>query len=192
MIRSARTNDQFIETARQGAAVLGPGTPAAARPENAARFLDFVSEHLVHAAEQDRDVTVLFRAYARNVTGDPRRTRTVFVEVIGVSARLEQQHLARRARRIDLIRAAAEAAAARGEAAPRDYRLADTAFIGGVKACCATGAPAGSAPGWNRSRTSWCGCWACSARWAAPSRSDALWERQRRRSSGPPRPARRA
>ncbi|WP_037864801.1 GbsR/MarR family transcriptional regulator [Streptomyces sp. NRRL S-340] len=56
MIRSARANDQFIETARQGAAVLGPGTPAAARLENAARFLDFVSEHLIHAAEQGRDV----------------------------------------------------------------------------------------------------------------------------------------
>ena len=56
MIRSARANDQFIETARQGVAVLGRGTPAANRLENAARFLDFVSENLIRAAEQGREV----------------------------------------------------------------------------------------------------------------------------------------
>jgi DNA-binding transcriptional ArsR family regulator len=56
MLRSARANDQFIETARQGVAVLGHGTPAATRLENAARFLDFVSENLIRAAEQGREV----------------------------------------------------------------------------------------------------------------------------------------
>ncbi|MBN0049210.1 helix-turn-helix domain-containing protein [Streptomyces actuosus] len=56
MIRSARANDQFIETARQGITVLGRGTPAADRLENAARFLDFVSESLIRAAEQGREV----------------------------------------------------------------------------------------------------------------------------------------
>jgi hypothetical protein len=56
MIRSARSNDQFIETARHGVAILGPGTPAATRLENAARFLDFVSEGLIRAAEQGREV----------------------------------------------------------------------------------------------------------------------------------------
>ncbi|MEW2621355.1 helix-turn-helix domain-containing protein [Streptomyces sp. NPDC048106] len=56
MIRSARANDRFIETARQGVGVLGRGTPAATRLENAARFLDFVSEGLVRAAEQGREV----------------------------------------------------------------------------------------------------------------------------------------
>ncbi|WP_191873703.1 GbsR/MarR family transcriptional regulator [Streptomyces filipinensis] len=56
MIRSARANDQFIETARQGVGILGKGTPAAARLENAARFLDFVSEALIRAAEQGREV----------------------------------------------------------------------------------------------------------------------------------------
>ncbi|MFF8861100.1 TetR/AcrR family transcriptional regulator [Streptomyces sp. NPDC015139] len=75
---------------------------------------------------------VLFRAYARGVTRDPRRIRITFVEIIGVSPRLEEQRLARRARWIDLIRAEADAAVARGEAAPRDYRLAATAFIGSV------------------------------------------------------------
>jgi DNA-binding transcriptional ArsR family regulator len=56
MIRSARSNDQFVETARQGVAVLGPGTPAATRLENAARFLDFVGESITRAAEQAREV----------------------------------------------------------------------------------------------------------------------------------------
>ncbi|MFF4394163.1 TetR/AcrR family transcriptional regulator [Streptomyces sp. NPDC001480] len=77
-------------------------------------------------------VTVLFRAYARDVTSDPRRIRITFVEIIGVSPRLEEQRLARRARWVDLICAEATAAAAHGDAARRDYRLAATAFIGSV------------------------------------------------------------
>ncbi|WP_189958215.1 helix-turn-helix domain-containing protein [Streptomyces alanosinicus] len=56
MIRSARANDQFIETARLGVGVLGRGTPAANRLENSARFLDFVGEALIRAAEQGREV----------------------------------------------------------------------------------------------------------------------------------------
>ncbi|GAB2871960.1 TetR/AcrR family transcriptional regulator [Streptomyces deserti] len=74
----------------------------------------------------------IFHAYAGNVTADPRRIRITFVEIIGVSPRLEEQRLARRARWIDLICAEAQAAAARGEAAPRDYRLAATGFVGSV------------------------------------------------------------
>ncbi|MDL5205565.1 TetR/AcrR family transcriptional regulator [Streptomyces sp. ALI-76-A] len=74
----------------------------------------------------------IFRAYAANVTGDPRRIRITFVEIIGVSPRLEEQRLARRARWVDLVRTEAEAAVRRGEAAPRDYRLAAAAFIGSV------------------------------------------------------------
>ena len=55
-IASARANDQLAETARQGVAVLGPRTPAAARLENIARFLDFISESITRAAEQAREV----------------------------------------------------------------------------------------------------------------------------------------
>lgn len=66
MIRSARSNDQFIETARQGIAILGHATPAATRLENAARFLDFVSEGLIRAAEQGREVL-----YTRTATTPP-------------------------------------------------------------------------------------------------------------------------
>ncbi|MFI9417304.1 TetR/AcrR family transcriptional regulator [Streptomyces werraensis] len=74
----------------------------------------------------------IFRAYAAGVTRDPRRIRIAFVEIIGVSPRLEEQRLARRARWVDLICAEADAAVVRGEAAPRDHRLAATGFIGSV------------------------------------------------------------
>ncbi|MFJ8577383.1 helix-turn-helix domain-containing protein [Micromonospora sp. NPDC093277] len=55
-IASARSNDQLVETARQGVAILGPHTPAATRLENIARFLDFISESITRAAEQARAV----------------------------------------------------------------------------------------------------------------------------------------
>ncbi|MGW3269531.1 helix-turn-helix domain-containing protein [Streptomyces sp. NPDC001056] len=71
MIRSARANDRFIETARQGVGVLGRGTPAATRLENAARFLDFVSEGLVRAAEQGREVLYTRTAAAPDSAGEP-------------------------------------------------------------------------------------------------------------------------
>ena len=56
MIASARSNAQVVETARQGVGILGPDTPAAARLEKIARFLDFVGENITRAAEQARDV----------------------------------------------------------------------------------------------------------------------------------------
>jgi DNA-binding transcriptional regulator GbsR (MarR family) len=56
IVASARANAQVIETARRGVGILGPDTPAAARLENIARFLDFVSESITRAAEQAREV----------------------------------------------------------------------------------------------------------------------------------------
>jgi DNA-binding transcriptional regulator GbsR (MarR family) len=56
MVASARSLTQVIETARKGVGVLRPGTPAATRLENIARFLDYVGESLVRAAEQAREV----------------------------------------------------------------------------------------------------------------------------------------
>jgi DNA-binding MarR family transcriptional regulator len=55
-IATARANDQLVETARQGVAILGSHTPAAARLENIARFLDFISESITRAAEQAREI----------------------------------------------------------------------------------------------------------------------------------------
>ncbi|MEU0369502.1 TetR/AcrR family transcriptional regulator [Streptomyces sp. NPDC006283] len=76
--------------------------------------------------------TAVFRAYAGNVTGDPRRIRITFIEIIGVSPQMERQRLTRRARWVNFICAQAEDAVARGEAEPRDYRVAAAAFIGSV------------------------------------------------------------
>jgi DNA-binding transcriptional regulator GbsR (MarR family) len=56
MMASARSSAQLAETARQGVGVLGANTPAATRLENIARFVDFVAESLVRAAEQAREV----------------------------------------------------------------------------------------------------------------------------------------
>nr|WP_307129016.1 MarR family transcriptional regulator [Streptomyces sp. B1I3] len=56
MMASARSTAQVVEVARQGVGVLGPGTPAATRLENVARFLDFVSESTARAAEQARAI----------------------------------------------------------------------------------------------------------------------------------------
>lgn len=55
-IAGARANTALAETARQGARVLGPHTPAAARLENIARFMDFVAESIARAAEQAREI----------------------------------------------------------------------------------------------------------------------------------------
>ncbi|MEV7419405.1 helix-turn-helix domain-containing protein [Streptomyces sp. NPDC089919] len=56
MIASARGTALIAETARQGVPVLGRGTPAAERLENIARFVDFVSESIVRAADQARAI----------------------------------------------------------------------------------------------------------------------------------------
>ncbi len=55
-IDSARGMAQVAEIARQGVGVLGRGRPAAARLENMARFSDFISEAILRAAEQGREV----------------------------------------------------------------------------------------------------------------------------------------
>ncbi|MFJ1703825.1 TetR/AcrR family transcriptional regulator [Kitasatospora sp. NPDC088346] len=77
-------------------------------------------------------IAAVLRAYVTAATDDPRRLRIAFVEIVGVSAELERGRLVRRSRWVDLIVAEADAAARRGEAAPRDYRIAATAFIGAV------------------------------------------------------------
>ncbi|MEU1800653.1 helix-turn-helix domain-containing protein [Streptomyces sp. NPDC019937] len=55
-VASIQSLNQQVEIARQGVGILGPGTPAAVRLENVARFLDFVGESLGRAAEQAREV----------------------------------------------------------------------------------------------------------------------------------------
>jgi DNA-binding transcriptional regulator GbsR (MarR family) len=56
IVATARSNAQLAETARQGVTVLGRGTPAGERLESIARFMDFISESLVRAAAQAREI----------------------------------------------------------------------------------------------------------------------------------------
>ncbi|MET8586782.1 helix-turn-helix domain-containing protein [Streptomyces collinus] len=67
-VASARATAHLGETARQGAGILGAGTPAAARLENIARFVDFVSESILRAAEQAREV---LHTRTESTQGDP-------------------------------------------------------------------------------------------------------------------------
>lgn len=55
-IASARGVARVAETARRGVSVLGPGTPAAVRLENIARFSEFISENMLRAAQQVREI----------------------------------------------------------------------------------------------------------------------------------------
>jgi DNA-binding transcriptional ArsR family regulator len=75
MVASVRSNAQVVETARQGVAILGPGTPAAIRLEKAARFLDFVGESLARAAEQAREVLYTNAEATSGGTAKPRSDR---------------------------------------------------------------------------------------------------------------------
>ncbi|WP_433315358.1 helix-turn-helix domain-containing protein [Micromonospora sp. CA-269861] len=74
-IASARANDQLVEIARQGVALLGPQTAAAARLENIARFLDFISESIVRSAEQARAVLHTTSQAATPDTAQPASDR---------------------------------------------------------------------------------------------------------------------
>ncbi|MYW05797.1 helix-turn-helix domain-containing protein [Streptomyces sp. SID3343] len=56
MMHNARANAQLAEIARQGVNILGRDSPAAARLENVARFLDFVGEGIIQATEQAREI----------------------------------------------------------------------------------------------------------------------------------------
>ncbi|PWI06274.1 MarR family transcriptional regulator [Streptomyces sp. NWU339] len=74
-IASARSLAQVVETSRQGVGILGPGTPAATRLENIARFLDFVSESTARAAEQAREVLYTKPDPASGGTAEPGSDR---------------------------------------------------------------------------------------------------------------------
>lgn len=75
MMASAHSTAQVAETSRLGVDVMGPGTPAAVRLENAARFLDFVAETMLRAAEQAREVLYTHPGTASDDTTGPRPDR---------------------------------------------------------------------------------------------------------------------
>ena len=85
---------------------------------------------------QDKPVTERFtrlvRAYIEGAASDPRHARIAYVEIIGVSRRMDRQRLERRAVWIDLIAGTVDEAIRRGEVPAGNYRIAAAAFIGAV------------------------------------------------------------
>ncbi|MBV7698882.1 helix-turn-helix domain-containing protein [Streptomyces sp. TRM70350] len=75
MMASARAIAQIVEVARQGVGVLGPHTPAGVRFENTARFMDFVAENTVRAAEQAREILHTKPETTAGGTAEPRSDR---------------------------------------------------------------------------------------------------------------------
>ncbi|MFI8975673.1 TetR/AcrR family transcriptional regulator [Nocardia asteroides] len=76
--------------------------------------------------------SAMVRAYLSYVTRDPRCARIAFVEIAGVSARMDAQRRQSRARWVELMCALFDSFAGRGELAPRDYRLTAATFVGAV------------------------------------------------------------
>ncbi|GLY02972.1 MULTISPECIES: helix-turn-helix domain-containing protein [Actinoplanes] len=70
MMASARSTARLAEIAQQGVGVLGADTPAADRLRNIARFVDFVSESIVRAADQAREILHGTKGRPQPVSGE--------------------------------------------------------------------------------------------------------------------------
>lgn len=71
-------------------------------------------------------------AYLGPILADPRMARLAFVEMVGISPRVEAQRLEFRAGIVALIERESAAALDRGEVMPRDFRFSALAFLGAV------------------------------------------------------------
>ncbi|GAA3220500.1 TetR/AcrR family transcriptional regulator [Actinocorallia longicatena] len=74
----------------------------------------------------------MLHAYVEGAAADPRHARIAYVEVIGVSPRIDLQRLERRSTWIGFMTAVTDEAVARGEIPPADYTIAGAAYIGAV------------------------------------------------------------
>ncbi|WP_406290616.1 helix-turn-helix domain-containing protein [Embleya sp. NBC_00896] len=74
-IASAHGAAHIAEIARQGVGILGRDTPAAVRLENYARFSDFISEGILRAVEQAREVLYTKLEPTLGDTADSSRER---------------------------------------------------------------------------------------------------------------------
>jgi AcrR family transcriptional regulator len=75
---------------------------------------------------------LLVHAYVKGACADLRHARIAYVEVVGVSPRMDRQRLERRAVWVELINRLAADAVARGEIPPGNYRITAAAIIGAV------------------------------------------------------------
>lgn len=74
----------------------------------------------------------LLHAYVRGACADLRQARIAYVEVVGVSPRIDRQRLERRAVWVEMLNQFAADAVARGEMPPGNYRIAAAAIIGAI------------------------------------------------------------
>ena len=72
------------------------------------------------------------RAYLAPILAEPLLARIAFVEIVGVSPRVEQKRLALRASVVDLLEEEGRRAVERGEIDDRDFRFVGLAFSGAV------------------------------------------------------------
>ncbi|HWJ08866.1 MAG TPA: TetR/AcrR family transcriptional regulator [Nocardioides sp.] len=98
-----------------------------------ASSLEDVGESLARTQGESIQVrlTDAIGAYLRPMLEDPRKGRIAFVEIVGVSVRMEERRLEFRAGLLSLIEAEAAAAVERGELpAGLDFRLRALAIVG--------------------------------------------------------------
>ncbi|MCF6525342.1 TetR/AcrR family transcriptional regulator [Streptomyces sp. JJ36] len=99
---------------------------------------DVAQQAVLDVAPRVRDlppadrVARLLRAYVEGAASDPRHARIAYVEIVGVSPRMDRQRLDRRAQWIDFIGRLTTEAVERGDMPPGDHRIAAAAFIGAV------------------------------------------------------------
>ncbi|MGW8989020.1 TetR/AcrR family transcriptional regulator [Streptomyces zhihengii] len=77
-------------------------------------------------------ISAYTHAYVRGAADDMRHARIAYVEIIGVSPRLNHQRLQRRAVWINLLDQITDDAIEQGELAPDDYRITAAALIGAI------------------------------------------------------------
>lgn len=82
---------------------------------------------------QDRIPAALL-AFLSPMLADPRTARIAFVEVVGLSSKIEETRLANREKLIELIEASASTAVNTGEISTRDFRFASIALISATTA----------------------------------------------------------
>jgi AcrR family transcriptional regulator len=89
---------------------------------------------LAHNADEPMAVRLpaAISAYLAPILADARAARLAFVEIVGVSGRVEDTRLQYRDAIIALIEQEGAAAVGRGEITPRDFRFLGLAFLGAV------------------------------------------------------------
>jgi AcrR family transcriptional regulator len=75
---------------------------------------------------------LLVHAYVKGACTDLRHARIAYVEVVGVSPRMDRQRLERRSVWVEMINRLAADAVSRGEIPPGNYRITAAAIIGSV------------------------------------------------------------